>query len=95
VLARYLRLPRLLPPLKKLGIDESSLLNLFASLWRVEETGFQNDEERCAALLTPVPRFTYRIGLPKNRHLARGLHAAKYECSGLGNMGSVIAPNNW
>jgi hypothetical protein len=82
--------------LKKLGIDESSLLNLFASLWRVEETGFQNDEERYAALLTPVPRFTYRIGLPKNRHLARGLNsdASKYECSGLGNMGSVIVRNN-
>jgi hypothetical protein len=37
------------------------------ALWRVgdEETGFQIDEERCAALLTPVPRFTCRIGLPR------------------------------
>jgi hypothetical protein len=61
-----------------------------------EETGFQIDEERCAALLTPVPRFTDRIGLPRASTWREGLNpdAAKYECSGLGNMGSVIARNN-
>jgi hypothetical protein len=48
---------------------------------RDEETGFQIDEERCAALLTPVPRFTWHR-LAKSKHLARGLSsdAAKYEC---------------
>jgi len=67
VLARYLRLPRLLPPFEE-ARDRRELIAksvCIAVAGRDEETGFQIDEERCAALLTPVPRFTCRIGLPR------------------------------